>query len=86
MTSIILPKQTSMILPGTIRISFGIENDETEIDSFLGTIQEIKKKSRFAINTLLAQTYNGTLFIPNTKIEQKIKTYIKLVVNKVFLE
>lgn len=86
MTSIVLPKLTRMLLPGTIRISFGIENDENDIDNFLGTIQEIKKKPRFALNTFLAQTYNGTPFIPNTKIEQKIKTYIELVVNKVFLK
>ena len=86
MTSIVLPKQTRMCTPGTLRISFGIENDETDIDSFLGTIQKIKKKPRFAINTLLAQTYNGMLFVPHTKIEEKIKTYIKFIVNKVFIE
>jgi len=86
MTSIILPKQTKMCTPGTLRISFGIENDETDIDSFLGTLQKIEKKPRFAINTLLAQTYNGTLFVPHTKIEEKIKTYIEYIVNKIFIE
>ncbi|MHA2280389.1 MAG: aminotransferase class V-fold PLP-dependent enzyme [Promethearchaeota archaeon] len=84
MTSIIIPEKTRMCLPGTLRVSFGIENDETEVDTLLNTIEILMNKPRSQINTLLAYTYNGTLFIPKTKTEEKMKTFVKLIIRNIF--
>ncbi|MHA2391667.1 MAG: aminotransferase class V-fold PLP-dependent enzyme [Promethearchaeota archaeon] len=86
MTSIITPKKTSMCLPGTLRISFGIENDNADVEHFLKTIRIINKKPRSMLNKLLGYSNNGTLFIPKTKTEQKIRRFVEITVKKVFLE
>jgi selenocysteine lyase/cysteine desulfurase len=85
MTSIILPKKTDMCLPGTLRVSFGIENNASEISYLLKIIERINDKPRSIMNKLLAQTYNGTLFLPKTKTEQKIKSFVDLTTRKIFL-
>ncbi|KKK90765.1 hypothetical protein LCGC14_2719730, partial [marine sediment metagenome] len=71
MTSIIIPEKTRMLLPGLLRVSFGIENDKTDVETLLKTIETVMKKPRSQINKLLAQTYNGTFSVPKTKTEEK---------------
>ncbi|MHA1884756.1 MAG: aminotransferase class V-fold PLP-dependent enzyme, partial [Promethearchaeota archaeon] len=85
MTSVIMPKKTDMCLPGTLRISFGIENDAIEISHLIKILRRINNTTRSFINKLLGQTYNGTLFLPKTKTEQKIKSFVELTTRKVFL-
>ncbi|MFW9877851.1 MAG: aminotransferase class V-fold PLP-dependent enzyme [Candidatus Thorarchaeota archaeon] len=84
MTSIVIPKKTGMCLPGTLRVSFGIENDKADIEILLNIIKKINQKPRFMINKLLAQTYNGTLFLPKNRIEQKIRSFIDLTTKSIF--
>ncbi|HEC64743.1 MAG TPA: aminotransferase class V-fold PLP-dependent enzyme, partial [bacterium] len=84
MTSIIIPEKTRMLLPGLLRVSFGIENDETDVETLLQTIETIMKKPRSQINKLLAYTYNGTLFVPKTKTEEKMKGFVNLISRKVY--
>ncbi|MHA1987906.1 MAG: aminotransferase class V-fold PLP-dependent enzyme [Promethearchaeota archaeon] len=84
MTSIIIPEKTRMCTPGLLRISFGIENDKNDVDVLLKTIEIIMKKPRSPINKLLSYTYNGTLFVPKTKTEERIKGFVKLIAKKVY--
>ncbi|MHA2340163.1 MAG: hypothetical protein ACXACX_22920, partial [Candidatus Hodarchaeales archaeon] len=84
MTSIIIPEKTRMCLPGTLRVSFGIENDESDVENLLKTIEVLMNKPRFPLNKLLAYTYNGTLYVPKTKIEEKIKTFVKMITNNIY--
>jgi selenocysteine lyase/cysteine desulfurase len=84
MTSIIIPENTRKCLPGLIRVSFGIENDETDVETLVKTIEIILKKPRSQINKLLALAYNGTLFVPKTKTEQKMRSFVNLIAKKVY--
>jgi selenocysteine lyase/cysteine desulfurase len=84
MTSIIIPKKTEMCLPGTLRVSFGIENDETDVACLLKAIEKINQKPRSILDRLLGYTNNGTLFIPRTKTEDKIKSYVNSITKKVY--
>ncbi len=84
MTSIIMPGKTRMLLPGLLRVSFGIENDERDVDILLKTIDTIMKKPRSQINKLLSYIYNGTVFVPKTKTGEKIKGFVKLIIKKVY--
>ncbi|MFX1323409.1 MAG: aminotransferase class V-fold PLP-dependent enzyme [Promethearchaeota archaeon] len=84
MTSVIIPEKTSMCLPGTLRISFGIENDSTDVRTLLQIIEKIMQKPRSLINKLLGYTNNGTLFLPKTYIEQKIKGFVEKTINTIF--
>ena len=84
MTSIIIPKKTGMCLPGTLRVSFGIENDETDVACLLKTIEKINQKPRTIINKLLGYTNNGTLFVPRTNTEEKIRIFVNNATKKVY--
>lgn len=84
MTSIIIPEKTRMCTPGLIRVSFGIENNENDVDILLKTIETIMKRPRSQINKLLSYTYNGTLFVPKTKTEERIQGFVKLIAKKVY--
>ena len=78
MTSIILPKLTAMCLPGTLRASFGIENNESDVLHLLKTIEKLIQKPRSVIDKLLGYTNNGTLFVPKTTTEEEIRNFIKV--------
>ena len=84
MTSIIIPVKTGMLLPGTIRVSIGIENSEPEIMYFLQIVKQIVSIPRSNVNKILARIYNGAATLPKTHAEQRIKTYVKSVVQKIF--
>jgi hypothetical protein len=84
MTSIILPKRTAMCLPGTLRVSFGIENDETDVYHLLETIEKLIQKPREVMNRLLGYTNNGTLFVPKTITEEKIRNFAKVRLERVY--
>ncbi|MFX1303769.1 MAG: aminotransferase class V-fold PLP-dependent enzyme [Promethearchaeota archaeon] len=84
MTSIIIPKITKMCLPGTLRVSFSIENDKTDVACLLKTIEKISIKPRSMINKLLGYTHNGTLFLPKTRTEEKIRNFVNNITKKVF--
>jgi selenocysteine lyase/cysteine desulfurase len=84
MTSIIIPEKTRMCIPGLLRVSFGIENTISDVEILLRAIESLMKKSRSVLNKLLAYTYNGTLFVPKTKTEEKMKAFVKLVAKKVY--
>ncbi|MFX0105980.1 MAG: aminotransferase class V-fold PLP-dependent enzyme [Candidatus Hodarchaeota archaeon] len=84
MTSIIIPKKTDLCLPGTLRVSFGIQNDETDVACLLKTIEKINQKPRSLINKLLGYTNNGTLFLPKTKTEVKIRNFVNNITKKIY--
>ncbi|MFX1377938.1 MAG: aminotransferase class V-fold PLP-dependent enzyme [Promethearchaeota archaeon] len=84
LTSIIFPKRTALCLPGTLRVSFGIENDKTDVECLLNTIQKMIQKPRSIMDKLFGHTNNGTLFVPRTKTEEKMKYYVKYIINKVY--
>ena len=41
-------------------------------------------KPRSQMNKLLADTCNGTLFIPKTKTEEKMKVLVKLIARNIY--
>lgn len=85
LTSIIIPEKTRMCLPGLLRISFGVENEESDVEILSKTIEILMKKPRSQLDKLLGYTNNGTLFVPITKTEQKMRTFVSLIAKKVYL-
>ncbi|MFX0081911.1 MAG: aminotransferase class V-fold PLP-dependent enzyme [Candidatus Hodarchaeota archaeon] len=85
MTSLIFPKRTAMCLPGTLRISIGIENKKSDVDYLIKTIKTMVHKPRSIMDKLFGYTNNGTLFVPRTKTEEKIKHFVNKIVKKVYV-
>jgi selenocysteine lyase/cysteine desulfurase len=72
-------------LPGTVRVSLGIGNDERDIDHFLRTMQEINDAPRSHRDRFWAATYNGIPFFHRTKsIEAQMQNLVEALVAEVY--
>ncbi|MHA2365769.1 MAG: aminotransferase class V-fold PLP-dependent enzyme [Candidatus Hodarchaeales archaeon] len=80
----IIPRFTDILLPGLVRISFGIENDEQEICHLIKTLKKIVKEPRTLVNKIIATLNNGSPFLPITETEKQIEKYTEAVIKKVF--
>ncbi|MBU3914092.1 aminotransferase class V-fold PLP-dependent enzyme [bacterium] len=80
----LMPKFTSVILPGLVRVSFGLENEESEIDRLIKGLERIEKAPRSAINRLLAFTDNGTPLLPCTGVKRQMDEFLETRIKKVY--
>ncbi len=80
----LMPELTSKILPGLVRVSFGLENNETDVDHFIRILTRIAKKPWSLTNRILAALSNGTPFVPYTKTQAQMNEYIETLVQQVF--
>jgi selenocysteine lyase/cysteine desulfurase len=62
--SIVFPVLGKNMLPGMVRASFGLENDEEDIARLASTLRKITAQGTWFINRLLAWTENATTFVP----------------------
>jgi len=82
--AMLLPEMTDMILPGIIRMSFGIENNEKEVKHFIQILKQISNKPRTLGQKTVARFHNGVLFSRKTKTQFKIEKSIEKLIKKVF--
>lgn len=80
----VLPKLTNLLLPGLIRVSFGIENDENDVDHFIQTLRLVIQAPRSRANRLVAWTHNGTIFLPKTQTQNRMIAFTENIVNAVY--
>lgn len=81
---ILLPRLTRLFLPGLVRVSLGLENDDNDVDRLIGVLEKISGARVSFINRLLAFNRNGSPFIPSTDVQGKMEEYLKTRVQKVF--
>ncbi|MHA2427365.1 MAG: aminotransferase class V-fold PLP-dependent enzyme, partial [Candidatus Hermodarchaeia archaeon] len=79
-----VPNLTSSLLPGLVRVSIGLENNELDATHFLRILTHITQKPRSFINKLLAASHNGSPFEPHTDIEDQMRTFTLALVKQVF--
>ncbi|MFX1586760.1 MAG: aminotransferase class V-fold PLP-dependent enzyme [Promethearchaeota archaeon] len=82
--AMLLPEMTDMILPGIIRMSFGIENNEKEVKHFIQILKQISNKPRTLGQKAVSRFHNGVLFSRKTKTQFKIEKSIEKLIKKVF--
>ena len=75
---------TSSILPGLIRVSIGLENDEQDIEHLLRILRKIASAPRGPINRFFAWTHNGTLFLPRTTIHKQMEAFSHSIIKQVY--
>jgi selenocysteine lyase/cysteine desulfurase len=71
----LIPGFTSIVLPGLVRVSFGIENDANDVDTFIQVVEGIASAPRFLANRLIAFTHNGTPFLPHTAVQDQMRDF-----------
>lgn len=72
------------VLPGLVRVSLGLENDEHDIDHLIHILQNIASVPRSFTNKVIASTYNGTPFLPHTTIQKYMKAFTEAAIGEVY--
>lgn len=78
------PAWTQSLLPGQVRVSFGLENDEHDVNRLIKTLKQIATRRVSMIDRLLARTHNATPFIPVTNVRRQIRAFIEIAAMKVY--
>jgi selenocysteine lyase/cysteine desulfurase len=72
------------LLPGMVRVSFGIENAADDIDRLRQALEMIEKIRLGPINRWLAKVHEGTWILPKSGAEKAIASFVDHQVGKVF--
>jgi len=75
---------TASLLPGLIRVSLGIENQQQDVDHFIDFLEQIANIPRSPVNKFIASQYNGTPFMPHTELQEKMKEFTKTIIERVY--
>lgn len=80
----LFPRFMSAVLPGLIRVSVGLENDEHDVDHLIETLAAIALESRTAADRLIASLHNGTPFLRRTKTHARIREFTESTISRVY--
>jgi selenocysteine lyase/cysteine desulfurase len=69
------PEFFRLILPGVVRVSLGLENDERDVDALIQALVEIAHTPRSRPNRIIAATHNGTWFLSHTAVQDQMEDY-----------
>jgi selenocysteine lyase/cysteine desulfurase len=72
------------LLPGLVRISFGIENNEEDIERLQTALEAIDAVKLGPVNRWLAGVHEGTWILPKSGVEEAMQNFIHYQVGKVF--
>ena len=74
----------SSLLPGLVRVSLGIQNNEKEIKRLIDVLKEISEMPRTWVDRFIASKHNGTPFMKRTATEKEMDAFTRGYVHKVF--
>lgn len=74
----------SSLLPGLVRVSLGIANDEQDVRRLLDVLREIVRTPRSRVDRFIASKHNGTPFLKRTATQNEIAIFVRNHVQEVF--
>ncbi len=80
----LFPRLMEPFLVGLVRVSFGMQNTEAEVDRFLATLEELSLEPSSRVNRLLARLHFGTPFEPANGIKGRIAELAADVARRVY--
>ncbi|NIN63726.1 MAG: hypothetical protein GTO63_03225, partial [Anaerolineae bacterium] len=72
------------LLPGLVRVSLGMENDERDVDTLIQALGRIASTPRSRTERGLASTHNGTPFLPHTAVQDQMREYAAACATRVY--
>jgi len=67
------PRLTRALLPGLVRVSFGIENDERDLGRLVISLRKIAAERVCLLDRLLARTHNATPVVADTDARRRMR-------------
>jgi selenocysteine lyase/cysteine desulfurase len=80
----LLPALTKSLLPGLVRVSFGLENDEHEVDHLIKILKKIGTRRVGIADRLLALAHNATPRVPMTEARRQMRDWVRAAAMKVY--
>ncbi len=81
---ILFPQFTRVVLPGLVRVSLGIENDQEDVDTLIRVLDNIARRPRAWVDRLIASMHNGTPFLPQTDVQQQMNDFARAAAQKIY--
>lgn len=81
---VLFTRLTSLILPGLVRISLGVENDENDVDHLILTLRIIALLPRTATERLFAWAHNGTPLLRRTEMQASMREFGEAIKSRIF--
>ena len=81
---ILAPEFFRLILPGLVRVSFGLENDEGDVDALIQVLNKMASAPRSRSNRIIASTHNGTPRLPHTCVQNRMRDYAAACATRVY--
>lgn len=78
------PAWTKSVLPGLVRVSFGLENDEHDVNHLIKTLKKIADQRVALMDRFLAWTHNASPFVPITDVRKQMQVFIETAATKVY--
>ena len=75
---------TSGILPGLVRVGFGIQSEPEQVDELIRVMEKIAQQPRSAVDRLIGSLHNGTPFLPHTETQRQMKDFVRTMIQKVY--
>ena len=75
---------TSIILPGLVRVGFGIQSEPEQVDELIRVMEKIAQRPRSAVDRLIGSWHNGTPFLPQTETQKQINDFVQTMIHKVY--
>jgi len=67
------PRFTKSLLPGLVRVSFGLENDEADVRRLTLALEKAVGLRPSLVTRLLAKTHNAAPVLPNTEARRRMR-------------
>ncbi len=84
--AVYFPDITMRVVPGLIRVSFGIENSLEDVHSLVAVLRRISAEPQTPFARLVASTCNGLPQLPVSETSRQIRQFIEDTVGNVFHE
>jgi selenocysteine lyase/cysteine desulfurase len=78
------PRVTKSLLPGLVRISFGLENDEADAGRLVAALRRIAGERRSLAARLLAKTHNATPVVPETEVSKRMRAQMEKTASAIY--
>jgi selenocysteine lyase/cysteine desulfurase len=71
------PRITKSLLPGLVRVSLGLENDEADVRRLALALEKITRRRSSVVERLLAKTHNAAPVLPATETRRRMRAAIE---------
>ena len=78
------PRLAKSLLPGLVRVSFGIENDERDVGRLVASLRKIAAEPVRLMDRILARTHNATPIVPDTDVRRRTRAFAERDIENVF--